>query len=174
MARPYARPRSPKPRMPLASSGPGGSFPTSRTASLANCSASSPSPRRQCRRDSQRRVAGDLVDAPEFSPDRNGAVSRLDDRIVDEQRQSSLIGPVLIELGCNRRRSLSSVVERCCQMRGRLPMRAQTRGLRRSLRREFENARAVVGTRGVMHPTGEHGICLRRGKLRYCRLDLAM
>ena len=92
-------------------------------------------------------IAGDLVNASKFSPNRNGAVSRLDNRIIDEQRQSSLISPVLIELGCNRRRGLSSVFERGCQMRGRLPMRAQTRGLCRSLRREFKNARAVVGIR---------------------------
>ncbi len=31
-------------------------------------------------------------------------------------------------------------------------MRAQTRGLCRGLRCEFENARAVVGSGGVVHP----------------------
>ncbi len=61
-------------------------------------------------------IETDLVDASKFSPDRNGAMPCLDDRVIDEQRQSGLVCPVFVKLGGHRRWGLRDIFERGCQM----------------------------------------------------------
>ena len=119
-------------------------------------------------------VEAHLGGRAELAPQGDRAVERFDDRLVVEQCEARLIGPVLVELRGDGGRHLGDVLQCDRQVGGRLLMRTEAGSLHRGLRREFHDQRAILRAGSMVQSARQLRRRLRSGKACERRADLGV